>query len=84
MADDPDDLAFSTPVHSTRHMQRPQVIRTVRAAIEFVNALQESERVRPHWRWARAVLYDALGPPPDPRKVPAAEEAFRTAMEKDR
>lgn len=85
MADDTDDPAFSAPVRSTRHMPRPHTVRSVRAAIEFVNDdLHEAERTRPHWQWARAVLYDALRPPANLGKVAAAEEAFRAAMEKDR
>jgi hypothetical protein len=85
MGDDSDDPEFSTPVRSTRHTPRPHVVRTVRAALEFVNDdLHEAERARPHWQWARAVLYEALGQPPNLGKVAAAEDAFRAAMEKDR
>lgn len=79
------DPPFSSPVRSKRLMSPAHVIRTVGAALEFVNVdITEAERSRPHWQWARAALCEAFGPPRALGKVSAAEDAFRAAMEKER
>jgi len=78
-----DDLAFSTPVRSSRDMPRPLVFKKVWEAIDFVDErLTEAQLAAPHWQRARSALWAAYGPPPDPGKVSAAEEAFTAALKK--
>jgi hypothetical protein len=85
-----DDPAFSKPVRAIRH-GRWYITKTVGAAIDFVNdTLEEPERTRTHWEQARMALYeaypdDATGMPrPQTDKLEAAEDAFRSAMKKER